>query len=125
VAKNKPSLGVVKPDLNGLVYGRHSSRRLGTSIEFLIRLPEETDITEYQLLRLHEKKDTREFRLITGGVIHTSGGPRRDLKPFDFQKASAQTYVVRLANLAAGEFGFLSPSGPRARHKLYSFSVGE
>ncbi len=125
VAKNKASLGVVKPDLNGIVYGGRSSTRVGTSIEFLIRLPEETAITEYELLHLHAKKDTREFRLITGGVIHRSGGPRRALLPFDFKKVAAQIYVVRLTGLEAGEFGFLSPASAGARHKLYSFSVGE
>jgi len=88
-------------------------------------MPEQTEITEYQLVRLHEKKDAREFRMITGGVIHRSGEPRRDLVPFDFQKVSEQTYVVRLTNLAAGEFGFLLPTDTRARRRIYSFSVME
>ena len=46
VAKNKASFGVVKPDLNGIVYGGRSSTWVGTRIEFLIRLPEETAITD-------------------------------------------------------------------------------
>jgi transposase len=125
VAKNHASFGVVKPDVNALVYGAHSHTRVGTDCEFLIRMPEQTDITEYQLIRLHEKKDTREFRMITGGVIHRSGGPRRDLVPFDFQKVSEQTYVVRLTNLAPGEFGFLLPTDARVRRRIYSFSVME
>ena len=88
-------------------------------------MPEQTEITEYQLVRLHRKKDAREFRMITGGVIHRSGGPRRDLVPFDFQKVSEQTYVVHVTNLAPGEFGFLLPTDARVRRRIYSFSVME
>ena len=36
--------------------------------------PEGTAITEYQLLRLRDAKDGREFRTVTGGVMHVSGG---------------------------------------------------
>jgi hypothetical protein len=88
-------------------------------------MPEDTDITEYQLIRLHEKEDAREFRTITGGVIHRSGGPIRDLVPFDFKKVSEQTYEVRLTDLKAGEFGFLPPANTRVRRRIYTFSVVE
>jgi len=125
VGKSAASMGVVKPDVNGIVYGAHSHTRVGTNIEFLIRMPVGTDITEYQLIRLHEKEDAREFRTMTGGVFHKSGGPRRDLVPFDFKEVSEQTYVVRLADLQVGEYGFLSPANTRARRKIYSFSVVE
>lgn len=125
VAKTKASFGVVKPDVNALVYGAHSHTRVGTDCEFLVRMPEQTDITEYQLVRLHEKKNAREFRMITGGVFHRSGGPRRDLVPFDFQKVSEQTYMVHLTHLAAGEFGFWLPTDARARRRIYAFSVRE
>jgi hypothetical protein len=116
---------VVKPDVNGIVYGAHSHTRVGTNIEFLIRMPEDIDITEYQLIRLHAKKDAREFRTTTGGVFHKSGGPHRDFVPFDFKKLSEQTYVVRLADLKPGEFGFLPPTNTRVRRKIYSFTVVE
>jgi hypothetical protein len=125
VGKSTASLGVVKPDINGIVYGAHSHTRVGTNIEFLIRMPEDIDITEYQLIRMHEKTDAREFRTTTGGVFHKSGGPHRDLVPFDFKKVSAQTYVVRLTDFKVGEFGFLSPTNTRVRRKIYSFSVVE
>jgi hypothetical protein len=125
VLKNHASMGVVKPDVNGIVYGAHSHTRVGTTIEFLIRMPEETDITEYQLIRLHQKENAREFRTITGGVFHRSSGPHRDHVSFDFKKVAAQTYVVRLTNLKAGEFGFLSPADTRVRRKIYSFSIVE
>jgi hypothetical protein len=116
---------VVKQDINGYIYGRHSHTRVGTSVEFLIRLPQQTYITEYQLIRLHEKKDSREFRTTTGGVFHRSSGPRRDLVLFDFKKVSEQTYQVHLTDLKAGEFGFLPSANPRVSHKIFTFSVVE
>lgn len=125
VGKSTASMGVVKPDVNGIVYSPHSHTQVGTNVEFLIRMPVETDITEYQLIRLHEKDDAREFRTMTGGVFHKSGGPHRDLVTFDFKEVSEQTYVVRLADLKVGEYGFLSPANTRVRRKIYSFSVVE
>jgi hypothetical protein len=124
--KSEASRGVVKPDVNGYIYGGHSHTRVGTNVEFLIRLPEQAYITEYQLLRLHVKEDRREFRTITGGVFHRSSGPRRDLVPFDFKKVSEQTYVVHLTDLKAGEFGFLPPAAnARANRRVFTFSVVE
>ena len=124
VLKNHASMGVVKPDVNGIIYGAHSHTRVGPNVQFLFRLPEGIDITEYRLIRLHEKKEAREFRTLTGGVFHRSGGPHRDMVPFDFKAVSARTYMVRLSDLKAGEFGFL-PSSPRAGRRIYTFSVVE
>jgi hypothetical protein len=123
--KSRASMRVVKQDINGYIYGRHSNTRVGTNVEFLIRLPQQTYITEYQLIRLHEKKDGREFRTTTGGVFHRSSGPRRDLVPFDFKKVSEQTYQVHLTELKAGEFGFLPSANPRVSRKIFTFSVVE
>jgi hypothetical protein len=124
--KSRASLRVVKEDINGYVYGAHSHTRVGTNVEFLIRLPEQIYITEYQLVRLHVKEDRREFRTITGGVFHRSGGPRRDLVPFDFKKVSEQTYAVHLTELKAGEFGFLPPApNARVNRRIFTFSVVE
>jgi hypothetical protein len=123
--KHIASQGVVKEDLNGYVYGRHSHTRVGANTEFLIRLPEQLYITEYQLIRLHEKEDGREFRTTTGGVFHRSSGPRRDLVPFNFRKVSEQTYVVHLRDLKPGEFGFLPPGSTRINRRIFTFSVVE
>jgi hypothetical protein len=123
--KSHASMGVVKEDVNGYIYGQHSRTRVGTDIEFLFRLPERTYITDYQLIRLHAKEDGREFRTTTGGVFHRSGGPRRDLVPFDFRKVSEQTYEVHLTDLKPGEFGFLPPASTRQNRRIFTFSVVE
>jgi len=52
--------GVVKGDINGHINGEHSPTGLKTPIEILIYTPEGTAATEYQLLRLHAQKDSRD-----------------------------------------------------------------
>ena len=83
-------------------------------------------ITEYQLLRLRDAKDGREFRTVTGGVMHVSGGATRDLVPFESKKTAPRTYEIVLPNLGSGDYGLLPPaggdstssSGPSARSTL-------
>ena len=86
-------------------------------------------ITEYQLLRLRQQSNSREFRTVTGGVFHVSGGATRDLMPFDGKKIAPRTYEVILTNLDSGEYGFLPPPSSDATAatgrigKIYSFRV--
>jgi hypothetical protein len=49
---------------------------------FIIKTPEGTSATEYQLLQLCERENRREFRAMTGGVIHSSGGAERNALSF-------------------------------------------
>ena len=89
------------------------------------------DITEYQLLRLRESKDSREFRTVTGGVMHVSGGATRDLLTFDSKKIAPRTYQVLFPNIGSGEYGLLPPASSDATSssgrigKIYSFRVIE
>ena len=106
--------GIVKGDINGRINGRNSHNSVRTPLEFLICTPEGVDITEYQLLRLRNQKDSREFRTVTGGVMHVSGGATRDLVPFEGKKLASRTFSVTLLNIGAGEYGFLPPE-PQCR----------
>ncbi len=129
--KHVASVGVVKGDLNGHVNGAASRNRFTIPIEFLIVLPEGIAITEYQLIRLHRHGGDREFRTVTGGVFHVSGGATRDLMAFDGTKVAARTYVVKLSmGSGAGEYGFLPPgafasTNAASSGKIYSFGVVE
>lgn len=129
VVKNVATVGIVKEDLNGHVNGSTSRNRLTNPVEFQIVVPDGIAITEYQLLKLHQHGSNREFRTVTGGVFHVSGGATRDLMPFDGTKISARTYTVSLGGLATGEYGFLPPSPATANAassgKIYSFRVIE
>jgi hypothetical protein len=104
---------------------------LKTPVELLVYTQEGVAITEYQLLRLRGQKDSREFRTVTGGVLHASGGATRDVMPFDNAKVAPRTYTIILGNLGPGEYGLLPPTsgdgtGSSGRlGKLYSFRVIE
>ncbi len=74
VLKSIGTYGIVKGDINGHLKGAQSKTALKTPIEVLIYVPEGVAATEYQLLRLHTQSDSREFRTVTGGVFHKSGG---------------------------------------------------
>jgi hypothetical protein len=131
VFKSIASAGIVKGDVNGHVNGAHSRNSTDSPVEILIVAPEGAAITEYQLVHLHEQNDAREFRTITGGVMHVSGGATRDLIPFEGTKVASRTYTVTLPHLGAGEFAFLPPgaftssTGAASLGKMYSFHIVE
>ncbi len=123
--------GIVKGDVNGHVEGKASRNSLNTPLDFLIYAPDGVAITEYQLLRLHESGNSREFRSVTGGVIHASGGARRDEVEFEGKKLATRMYEVVLTNgVKTGDYGFLPPgaissSNMASGGKIYSFHVNE
>lgn len=131
VLKNIATVGLVKGDVNGVIQGPNSRNAVKTPVEFLIYAPEGVAITEYQLLRLRQNRDRREFRTITGGVLHTSGGATRDLVPFEGKKIAPRMWTVILPNLGPGEYGFLAPGAVAAQHasaqlgKMYTFRLLE
>jgi hypothetical protein len=131
VLKTIGTAGIVKGDINGRINGEHSRTQLKSPVEILVYTPEGVAITEYQLLRVHAQKDAREFRTVTGGVLHVSGGATRDLVPFESKKIAPRTYEIVLPALGSGEYGLLPPAGadPTASSgrigKLYSFGLIE
>jgi hypothetical protein len=127
VLKQLVTAGVVKGDYNGHINGVHSRNWL-TSPTVVIYALEGVAVTEYQLLHLHENSDSREFRTITGGVMHASGGATRDVIPFEGRRLARGVYEVLMPKLAAGEYGFLAPGATVSRNsasigKIYTFRV--
>lgn len=131
VLKSIGTAGIVKGDINGRVNGPHSQNQVKSPLELLIYAPEGGNATEYQLLRLRDQKDAREFRTVTGGVLHVSGGATRDLMPFESKKIAPRTFVLSLPNIGPGEYGILPPAGGDATAssgrigKIYSFRLIE
>ena len=131
VMKSIASLGVVKGDVNGHVDGNQSRTRTGPQIEFIVIAPEGVSITEYQLLKLNQHKDDREFRTITGGIFHAKGGATNDIVPFEGKKLVSRTFSVTLNGLQGGEYGFLPPgvltqaSGAATLGKMYTFGLAQ
>jgi hypothetical protein len=131
VLKTIGTAGIVKGDVNGHINGGQSTTRLKTPVELLVYTQEGVAITEYQLLRLRPQKDSREFRTVTGGVMHVSGGATRDLISFESKKIAPRTYRIELPNISSGEYGLLPPASSDATSssgrigKVYSFRLIE
>jgi hypothetical protein len=117
-----------KGDVNGHLRGGGSATQMNTPLEFLIKTPDGVDATEFQLVHLHQKSDAREFRTVTGGVFHASGGASRNAIGFDQTKVARHTYKVTLSeNLPRREYAFLAPgltgsSASGATGKAYTFA---
>lgn len=113
--------------INGTIRNPHSPNITGIPAEFVIRCPEGIAITEYQLLRLDEKKDRREFRAMTGGVVHASTGADKNAVVFKFEKIGPATYKIVLSALKQGEYGFLPPGlssvSAASSGKMYTFGI--
>jgi hypothetical protein len=131
VTKTVLSAGLIKGDLNGRLAGSSSHTTIKVPTEVLVVAPEGVTITEYQLLRLRPQKEGREFRTVTGGFVHVSGGATRDLVPFDGKRVGPRSFTVMLSSLTPGEFGFLAPTSDNSQKavsaigKMYTFRVFE
>jgi hypothetical protein len=125
--KSTATLGIVRGDKNGTVMKAKSPTQLAPPLEFIIRTLEGTSVEEYQLLRLRRKNNRREFRSVTGGVLHVSGGAQRDDIGFQSEKIGTRTWRVSLKDLPNGEYGFLPPGvasvSISASGKMYTFGV--
>jgi hypothetical protein len=129
--KHIGSAGIVKGDLNGSVSGYHSRLELKAPTEFILYLPEGVSPGEYQLVRFRVSSDNREFRALTGGVVHASSGAARDLVPFESKKIATRVYQISLKTDAGkGEYGLLPPAAVSSSNmassgKIYTFSISE
>jgi hypothetical protein len=109
--KSFATQGIVKGDVNGHLNGKQSATQLRTPLEILIKAPEGSEATDYQLVHMHVNSDNREFRTKTGGVFHASGGATKDAVQFQQTRIAKHVYTVTLPDKLAsgGEYGFLAP----------------
>jgi hypothetical protein len=129
VLKQTATLGLDKQHINGKVMGPHSSTRLTNPLEIVIRTMEGTSATEYQLLSLYQKVNRREFRSVTGGVLHMAGDAERTRLAIKPEKIADRTWRIRLDRLSPGEYGLLPPgvssASIGASGKIFSFAIVE
>jgi hypothetical protein len=131
VMKSFATHGIVKGDLNGHIQGKNAKTVQAFPITLAVYVPEGTAITEYQLLRFRPSGSSREFRSVTGGVFHTSGGASRDSVEFSPEKIAPRLYQIKLeSSLGKGEYGLLPPgavgsSNMGSSGKVYSISIPE
>jgi hypothetical protein len=127
----KQKLTLSRGHLNAMVNKPMSALRMESSPipEFLVYCPEGFSGEEYQLLRFWEKKDRREFRLATGGVIHASTGADKNAVKLDVDRLGPRFYRITPAYpLPKGEYGFLPPGAALSANaasfgKIYTFAI--
>ena len=132
VMKNIASLGIIKGDINGRVRGASSTTLVARPVELLLYTPDGASVGESQFLRLHGHANAREFRTVTGGIFHYSGGAMRDVRPLDGKKIAPRTYRISLADVKPGEYGILpagsgtmATNGASTIQKIYTLRVVE
>jgi len=120
--------GIIKEDRNGVVSGRESKLLLPRPIEFLIYAPDGVTASEYELLAFRLNSKDREFRVLTGGVIHSTGGAQRDEVPFTPVKIAPRTWTFTVGRDTPGaEYGILPPGTGNVTNggKIYTFAISE
>ncbi|HUV13288.1 MAG TPA: hypothetical protein VMY18_06570 [Acidobacteriota bacterium] len=127
--KSVATMGISKGHINGTVKNPTSRYILDGDEEIVIYCPEGTSGNEYQLLKLWEKKNRREFRTFTGGVVHASGGADENSVAFDPVRTAPRVYRFKLPDLVPGEYGLLPPgaqdsASAASMGKIYAFTVG-
>jgi len=111
VGKSMLTMGITKGHVNGTVSGPKSKLQVGSPVEVIVKCKEGETPSEYQLLKLDEKGDRREFRAVTGGVYHASSGAEKNAIPFDVEKIASRTYRLKIPDLKKGEYGLMPPGG--------------
>jgi hypothetical protein len=131
VLKSLATNGLVKGDINGHIEGVKSKTIATLPVVFAVYTQDGTAISEYQLLRLRPNSDSREFRSMTGGVFHASGGAKRDSVEFQATKLATRLYQITLdQSIGKGEYGLLPPganssSNMASAGKIYTVSIPE
>jgi hypothetical protein len=126
--KSTATHGIIKQDKNGHVNGRESKLALQCPIDILIYVPEGVAAVEYEFLRFRINPDNREFRILTGGVFHSTGGADRDEVKFNPVKTAPHTYQFTVDNsVGGGEYGILPPGTGNVTNggKIYTFAIVE
>jgi len=126
--KSTATHGIIREDRNGHLNGRESKLALQCPIDVLIYVPEGVSASEYDFLRFRINSDNREFRVLTGGVFHSTGGADRDEVKFNPVKTAPHTYQFTVnKDVGGGEYGILPPGTGNVTNggKIYTFAIVE
>jgi hypothetical protein len=126
--KSTVTHGIIREDRNGHLNGRESKLALQAPIDILIYVPEGVSANEYDFLRFRINSSNREFRVLTGGVFHSTGGADRDEVKFNPVKTGPHTYQFTVGqNTGGGEYGILPPGTGNVTNggKIYTFAIVE
>ncbi len=116
--------GTIGVDVDVYVTGPTSSLTATRKAEFLLYVAEGDVPTAYQLVKLTQKKDRREFKISKSGWFSVKNGPGKAAVPFEANKVSVRTYLIKL-ELEPGEYCFFKAAGAQTGDSglVYSFKV--
>ncbi len=123
--------GILREDTNGWLDEAKSPLPLPTGTEILIYAPAGTQPEEYDFLRFNEHKNSRDFRVKTGGVFHSQTGSQRNEIEFKPHKIAPQMYTFTVPkDIEKGEYGVLPPGSSNQQGlvhpgKMFTFSIRE
>jgi len=126
--KSTATDGLIKQDENGHLNGRQSKLLLPRPIEFLVYAADGVDIAEYDLVAFRLGSNSREFRIKTGGVFHSTSGDDRDRIAFTPHKVAPHAWEFTLGMDTPGaEYGILPPGTASVANggKIYTFAISE
>ena len=129
--KSAATYNIIKEDMNGHMEGASSPLALHTGVELLVYTTPGTDAAEYAFLRFTEKKDSREFRIKTGGVFHSETGTAHNEVEFNPKRIAPQIYSFTVpVDIEKGQYGVLPPGASNQRGladtgKIFTFSITE
>ena len=119
---------LIKEDHNGVVSGTEAKLVLPRPVEFMFYTPDGVDGSEYELIRFRLNSKNREFRVLTGGVIHSTGGAMRDDVPIKPVRTAPRTWTFSLpADIPGAEYGILPPGTGNVTNggKIFTFAIVE
>lgn len=126
--KSTATHGIIKQDRNGHLNGHGSKIILQAPVEILVYAAPSVDIAEYDFLRFRVHSDNREFRTLTGGVFHSTGGADRDEVEFHPEKVGTRTWKFTVdRSVGKGEYGVLPPGTGNVTNggKIFTFALSE
>ena len=123
------TMAFMKASLLGSITGSRSSTQFSGPVQVVIRCPDGTVPSEYQLVLLEQKKSSREFLAGKGGATGVSMGVEEKSKvTLQFERIGPNVHRASIESLAPGEYGFLAPGSLSSAtiastSKMYTFGV--
>ena len=113
-------------DVDIAINGTTSSLAAPRKSEFLLHVVEGEGPANYQLVKLTQKKDHREFKNGRSGFIGFKTGPGKAAVPFEANKLSPRNYIIKL-DLEPGEYCFFKAAGGLNGDSgiVYSFKIAQ
>jgi hypothetical protein len=126
--KTYATAGLFKSEMTGRILSSASRLRLTLPIQFLVYCPEGADITEYRLVRLRSRANSREFSIGNSGRSYDAADLSLRNASLRDQRIATPAWTIQI-DVGPGEYGLLPPSEPAngggAANKVYTFTVVE